>query len=472
MRYRDVVATALIMSLAVAGAAGAKQGAVPVHADSNLTETADAFFKGQSTGGVVLVTRGDQVLLRRAYGLSDVENAVPMRPDSALRLASISKQFTAVAVLQLVQAGKLGLDSTLASLDPALAGPMAGVTVQQLLTHTSGIKNISGIAASRAARREDADATRLIGYFKDLPLEFAPGSQFRYSNSNYILLTHLIERLDGRPYPQYMQQAVFQPLGMSHTRYDNHLALIPRRAHGYRRVKGELQNADFISMSQPQGAGGLISTVDDLAIWHRALRDGRLVPPALFAQATGKTTLTNGRLSPYGFGWIIGQVGDLPDVEHGGFINGFNSYVVRVKAPDVFVAVLTNAEFMDPTNLSVRLAAIAAGRPYPAEDTTRNTDTSWTGRYVFADGGARVVLEKDGALQLQQEGDDPVALRPHRDGRHYLDGGLDSLEFGRDAQGRATITLHDRLMGDSIGVRANQSANAPKNAAATDSTGP
>lgn len=447
--------------LAVTGTAGAKQVSRAEDMTAALAREASDFFKEHKPGGVVLVKRGDEVLLRQAYGLADIEHGVAMRPDATLRLASVSKQFTAVAVLQLVQAGKLSLDATLRSLDPALEGPMAGVTVQQLLTHTSGIKNVSSIPASRAARREEADAVRLMAYFKDLPLDFAPGTRFRYSNSNYIVLTHLIQRLSGQTYAAYMQQAVFQPLGMQHTRYDNHLAVIAGRAHGYRRVQGELQNADFISMSQPQGAGGLVSTVDDLAIWHSALRDGTLLPASMLARAMVRTVLADGSSSPYGFGWIIGQVQDLPGVEHGGFINGFNSYVVQLKQPDVFATVLTNAEFLDPTHLTVRLAAIAAGKPYAPAVAADGKHEAWLGRYVFAGNAARVLSEVDGKLQLQPEGEDPVAVQLHADGRYYLDGGLDYLSFTAGKNGRAAMTLHDRLMGDSSGHREPVAAGAP-----------
>lgn len=455
----------LLLATALCGAATAREPVVPATGPLFQSEqaTTDAlareaagFFNDQQPGGVVLVTRGDQVLLRQAYGLADIENNVAMRPDAALRLASVSKQFTAVAVLQLVQAGKLNLGATLASLDPALSGPLANVTVQQLLSHTSGIKNVSSIPASRAARRQETDTAGLLAYFKDLPLEFAAGTRFRYSNSNYIVLTHLIQRVTGQRYAAYLQQAIFQPMGMQHTRYDDHLALIAGRAHGYRRVQGELQNADFISMSQPQGAGGLISTVDDLARWHRALRDGTLLPAALFAQATAPTVLADGTSSPYGFGWIIGQVQGVGDVEHGGFINGFNSYVVRLKAPDVFATVLTNAEFLDPTTLTVRLAAIAAGTPYAATVAATGEDKAWLGRYVFGKDDVRVLSWADDGLQLLRQGDGeaPIIIRPAADGRYYLEGSVDYLSFAMGNDHQAVMTLHDRLMGDSIGRRA------------------
>ena len=274
------------------------------------------------------------------------------------------------------------------------------------------------------------------------------------------MLTHLIQRLSAQSYAEYMQQAIFQPLGMQHTRYDTHLAIIPGRAHGYRKAQGVLQNADFISMTQPQGAGGLISTVDDLARWHQALRDGTLVPAALLAQAMSKTVLADGKASPYGFGWIIGQVQGVADVEHGGFINGFNSYVVQLKAPDVFATVLTNAEFLDPTTLTVRLAAIAADVPYAATVAPSAKDAVWLGRYVLAEDDVRVLSLVDGHLQLlrQGEGEEPVAVSPGTDDRYYLDGGLDALSFATADDGRAVMTLHDRLMGDTVGYRAPTAA--------------
>ncbi|MBD5120010.1 serine hydrolase, partial [Xanthomonas citri pv. citri] len=197
----------LATALSMAGTVRATETTPPASATVELAREAAAFFKDSQPGGVVLVTRADQVLLRQAYGMADIENGVAMQPDAALRLASVSKQFTALAVLQLVQAGRLQLDACLESLDPALSGPLAKVTVQQLLTHTSGIKNVSSIAASRAARREDTDARSLMNYFKDLPLEFAAGTRFRYSNSNYIVLTYLIERITAQPYPFYMQRS-------------------------------------------------------------------------------------------------------------------------------------------------------------------------------------------------------------------------------------------------------------------------
>ena len=459
----STLALTLSLLLPATAASAAAPAATPVA--EVLQQRTARFFEGAQPGGVVLVRRGDAVLLRQAYGLADVENAVPMRPEGVFRLASATKQFTAMAILQLVQAGTLQLDQTLASIDPTLPSAIGAVTLRQLLTHTSGITNISRIAESRAARRNEASAQDLLGFFKDLPLEFAPGSQFSYSNSNYILLTRVIELASGASYPDYLQRAIFGPLGMAATRYGSHTAMIRNRVQGYQHDDdGQLLNADFISMTQPQGAGGLVTTVDDLARWDAALRGDRLVREALLDEAFRKVRLADGSEQPYGFGWIVSQVQDRPSVEHSGFINGFNAYVLRVPAQQVFVAILTNAEFLDPADLAVELAAIALERPYDKTPAADDAGDAWLGRYDFGDGVQRDILRVDGALHSQRVGADPIALVHARDGRHYLGEALDHVSFARDARDRATMTLHNRLLGDSVGVRlaaADTSAPAP-----------
>jgi CubicO group peptidase (beta-lactamase class C family) len=426
--------------------------AAPASLNEQLEQRAERFFADSQPGGVVLVRRGDEILLRKAYGLADVENGVPMRPDAVMRLASVSKQFTAMAVLTLVHTGKLELDQPVGSIDASLPPAMAEVTLRQLLTHTSGITNISSIAASRAARRNDANAEELIGFFKDLPLEFEPGTQFSYSNSNYIVLTRVIELASGKSYPDYLRDAVLKPLGMNDTRYGSHLDVVPRRAQGYQQGEAGLQNADFISMSQPQGAGGLLTTVDDLARWDAALYTEALVPAALRDQAFAPVTLKDGSRMPYGFGWLLSQVQGLPSQEHSGYINGFQSQLVRLPGQKVLVTVFTNSEALFPGDLAVELAAMAGGVPY--DFTPVPVDASaWLGRYRFEQGVVREILSHEGKIYSRREGSDPIELTPTADGRFYLEGSLNYLTFVLDAKGQAQVTLHDRMMGDSVGQR-------------------
>lgn len=428
-------------------------GQSPKALQAQLQEKSARFFQGSQPGGVVLVRKGDTVLLRQAYGMADVENQVAMKPDKVFRLASVTKQFTAIATLRLIDAGKLSLDQPVGSIETTLPEAMGKVTIRQLLTHTSGIKNISSIPESRAARRNEATADELIAFFKDRPLEFAPGTRFAYSNSNYILLTRVIERISGESYADHMQRAIFAPLGMRDTRYGSHTAVIPNRAHGYQRKDGQLLNADFISMTQPQGAGGLVTTADDLNKWDLALYGDKLVSRPLLDQAFGKVTLSDGTQQPYGFGWMVSQVQGLASVEHGGFINGFQSFVLRIPEQRLFVTVLTNAEFLTPDDLAVELAALVAGRPYDKTPVAGPDHSPWQGRYDFGNGVQRDIVVIAGKLHSQRVGADPIELMPAADGRYYLGEGHDYVSFARRPDGKAVMTLHNRLMGDSVGLK-------------------
>ncbi len=441
---------ALAIALALPLFAIAQQ---PADLHAQLEQRAKAFFAEAKPGGVVLVRKGDQILLREGFGLADVENQVAMTPDKVLRLGSVTKQFTSFAVLQLVQAGILRIDEPVAEVLPDLPAALGKVSLRQLLTHTSGVKNVSKIAESRAARRNEATVDSLIAFFKDLPLEFEPGTRFEYSNSNYILLTKVIETASGIAYADYMQKSVFVPLGMLHTRFGSHTDLVPDRAHGYRIVKGTLENADFISMTQPQGAGSLISTVDDLNRWDLALSEGRLVDKALMQQAFTKVQLRDGSSMPYGFGWMISQVQGRASNEHSGFINGFSTYTLRVPAQQLYVTVLTNSEQFWLDDFAVELAAIALGQPFDKTPAKTADATTWLGRYDFGKDGIRELKQEAGQLSLVHEGDKPIKVTPAMDGRYYLDEGLDYLSFERREDGKFAMTQHSRLLGDSTGMR-------------------
>ncbi len=425
----------------------------PVDLHAQLEQRAKAFFADSKPGGVVLVRKGDQILLREGFGLADVENAVPMTPDKVLRLGSVTKQFTSFAVLQLVQAGKLRIDEPVGEVLTDLPAALGKVTLRQLLTHTSGVKNVSKIAESRAARRNEATVDSLIAFFKDLPLGFEPGARFEYSNSNYILLTKVIETASGTAYADYMQKSVFVPLGMLHTRFGSNTDLVAGRAHGYRMVGDALENAEFISMTQPQGAGSLISTVDDLNRWDLALSAGRLVKRTLMQQAFSKVKLRDGSEMPYGFGWMISQVQGRPSNEHSGFINGFSTYTLRVPGQKLYVTVLTNSEQFWTDDFAVELAAIALGQPFDKTPASNVDSTVWLGRYDFGKDGMRELKQDAGQLSLLQQGEKPIKVTPALDGRYYLDEGLDYLSFERRADGKLAMTQHSRLMGDSTGTR-------------------
>ncbi|HEY8742765.1 MAG TPA: serine hydrolase domain-containing protein, partial [Chloroflexota bacterium] len=317
-------------------------------------------------GAAVIVVREGQVLLRTGYGLANLELQVPVAPHMVFRLGSITKQFTALAILMLLEAGKLALDEPLTTLLPEYPAPSHVVTVEHLLTHTSGIKNLTSMPELVPLWRKDMTLPELIDLFKDLPLEFTPGDRYAYSNSGYLLLGAIIERLSGVSYEQFLRERIFEPLGMVHTAYDHTERIVAGRVSGYQKGKDGLENAPYLSMTQPHAAGALMSSVDDLALWDAALYTERLVRQATLQRAFTPYLLANGVSTGYGYGWGITSHEGHPIIEHSGGIHGFLSDAKRLPADRLFVAVLMNSMLGNPPPdfPAMQIAAAALGLPY------------------------------------------------------------------------------------------------------------
>jgi CubicO group peptidase (beta-lactamase class C family) len=331
--------------------------------DMDLVPAIDALFtphfRPDTPGAALIVTRAGQTVYRRGYGMANLEHAIPVVPETVFRVGSLTKQFTAVAILLLAQEGKLALDADISAILPGYPPHDPPITVEHLLTHSSGIPSYTGMAAWLPRRPLDLSLDELIAMFKDEPLEFAPGTRYAYNNSGYILLGAIIEQLSGMPYAQFLEQRIFQPLGMTRTSYDDTGRIIPGRAAGYEHDGSAWRNCAYLSMTQPYAAGGLVSSVDDLARWDAALTAGTVLPAALLQRAWTSYVLASGEPAHYGYGWGVGDYAGHVAIEHGGGINGFLSHAVRFPAERLFVAVLTNTTANAP--LPAQLAVQAAG---------------------------------------------------------------------------------------------------------------
>lgn len=282
------------------------------------------------------------------------------------RLGSMTKPFTAAAIMLLADEGKLDVTDDITRFLPDYPTQGKTITIENLLTHTSGIKNDTDIPSFVDNVTADLSVQQLIDFFKDEPLGFDPGSRYAYSNSGYVLLGAIIERISGLSYASFMAQHIFEPLGMTHTAYEGHERGIAKRVEGYNRDRKAMP----LSMTQPYAAGALVSTVDDLARWNAAIAAGKLLRPETWRQVFTPYTLKNGKTTSYAYGWLIGEVKGRQTVEHGGAIPGFSSYLIRLPQEKIFVSVLTNndrfnilsllaAKFKgnDPGVLAARLAA-------------------------------------------------------------------------------------------------------------------
>lgn len=331
-------------------------------------------------GVSVAVVRDGKVVLARGYGVANAELGVPAAADTVYQLASVTKPFTATAVMLLVEDGKLGLDDRLTALIPDLPTAWGEVTVRHLLSHTSGIKNLTARKDFAESIRRDFAPRELAGSVASEPLEFAPGTKWDYSNTNYILLGMIIEQVGGRPYGEFMAGRIFGPLGMARTRANDLHAVIPGRAQGYTWDGKELRIGEYHSASQPFAAGMLVSTVADLARWDAALDAGTLLPRPRLDQMWTPARLSGGEAAGYGLGWEVGAANGHRTISHGGGIPGFSTQFSRFPDDRLTVIVLANSDAGQASELARGIAGRfvpeLAERSGPIED----KDPATTGR--------------------------------------------------------------------------------------------
>ncbi|MHC1655288.1 serine hydrolase domain-containing protein [Stenotrophomonas maltophilia] len=310
-------------------------------------------YDGQVPGAAVLVLHDGQAVFRRGYGLAVVEDSTAVTPASTFRLASISKQFTAAAVLLLVEDGRLGLDQPARQWLPELPPAAAAITLRQLLSHTGGLLDYEDLMDPADTRQvHDADVLTLLS--RQDRLNFAPGTQYRYSNSGYALLAVIVGRASGQDFAAFLQQRIFAPLGMAHTvAHQDGVDTVTARAYGYSWIDRHWQRTDQSTTSAVLGDGGIYSSLDDLARWDAALYDDRLLSQAsrraMFSPAT-PTTETD--VPHYGFGWRLNG----PVQWHSGESIGFRNVILRHPEKHLTVIVLTNRNDPEPYPLALKIA--------------------------------------------------------------------------------------------------------------------
>lgn len=415
----------------------------------------DSEFKAEEPGTAVLVARHGQALYRGGRGLAHVELGVPIAPHMIFRLGSITKQFTAVALLMLVQEGRVSLEDEITRYLPEYPTQGHRITVEHVLTHTSGIKSYTGMPEFWPQSRRDVSLDELIAFFKDQPMEFAPGERWNYNNSAYILAGAVIEKVTGQPYGEFVAQRICDPLGMTHTSYDQTSRLVPGRVAGYQRGTSGFENAAYLSMTWPHAAGALMSSVDNLLLWDEALYTDRLLPRTLLERAFTSARLNDGTATGYGLGWMVGTYNGHRTVSHGGGIHGFITHALRLPDEHLFVAVLMNAMRLDvsPSFLAVRLAGLALGEPFQqpqAVSLAPDVLEAYTGVYEQWDATTQTVTRDGDTLFVQSsEGGDRAALVPLAEGEFVLARDpLPRLRFPRDAAGAVSgLEVHNPLGG-------------------------
>jgi CubicO group peptidase (beta-lactamase class C family) len=368
--------------------------------EKKLDELLAKQFKPTEPGCVLLVVKRGNTIYKKAFGTANLELQVPMQPDMVFKVASITKQFTAVAILQLVEKGLLHLKDSLQKYIPDYPSKGYTITIENLLTHTSGIRDYMRINTSNQnMERWDFSPKQLIDSFKRYPLEFEPGTKFGYSNSGYYLLGYIIEKISGKNYQQYIQDNLLTPLALKHSYFDGDGIIIPNKVNGYRKDGTTIKNADFWSSTIAYSSGGLLTNTTDLYNWFKGLLSYKIIRKETLDQAFTAFKLKDGSVTSYGYGWSIPNSNKFTSIEHAGRMNGFLSNEIYYPGQDVFIAVFFNSEQVPRDELSRSISEIVLGEPLQKEVTLSDSIlNTYTGTYSLTIDPKRtitVVKDKD-----------------------------------------------------------------------------
>ena len=437
---RTVFAFLLILALSLAPVRAATTTAdLAAYADQILSTA----YPADQPGAAALVMKNGQVVLRKGYGMANLELGAPVSPNMVFEVGSVTKQFTAAAILMLQQQGKLRMEDEVTRYLPDYPTHGEKITIDHLLTHTSGIPSYTGMPEWFSRLREDMKVDDVIALFKDKPLEFKPGERWRYNNSAYILLGAVIEKASGKTYEQFVEEEIFQKLGMASSRYGHHEEIIPRRATGYTRRENGFRHANYVSMTQPYAAGSLMSTVDDLALWDRALASEKLLGKTSLERMFTPARLTSGRSTRYGYGLAVYELEGRRVQEHGGGIFGYTSFMLRVPEEELFVAILSNTDSPStaPDSLALRIAAKALGKPIEERKTVTLDDRTldeYVGVYRFDEETTRTITREGSKLFSQRSGSSKVEILATARDELFFTESDSRFRFMRDTQGKVT----------------------------------
>jgi CubicO group peptidase (beta-lactamase class C family) len=396
-------------------------------------------------GGVALVVKDDKTIYRKAFGMANLEHNVKMKPDHIFRIGSITKQFTAAAILKLVDEGQIKLDDDITKFVEDYPTHGHSIKVSHLLNHTSGMKSYTGMKEWDAeTRKKDFTPKELIDYFKHQPMEFRPGDEFNYNNSGYILLGHIIEVVTGKSYENYIQETFFTPLGMERSSYGSTSRVIKNRAYGYDKAGEDYKNADFLSMTQPYAAGSLLSTVDDVHTWYKAVFEDKVISKDSREKAHSTKKLSNGDMTDYGYGWQIGNIQGSLMISHGGGINGFSTSSLYLPEENVFVAIFSNCICNFPGEIAHKTAAIVIDKPFNWKEITLEEELmqSYEAVYEVGENNRRTITYNDGKLFSLRTGGSKYEIFPYAKDKFFFDDSTLTLEFNRDADDKIiSVTL-------------------------------
>lgn len=410
---------------------------------ARMEQVVQSYVSGKQFMGSALVARDGVVLFNKGYGSANLEWDIPNSPTTKFRLGSVTKQFTAASILLLEERGKLSVSDPVKKYIADAPAAWDKVTIYHLLTHTSGIPSFTGFPDYGPTEAIPTTPEKLVARFRDKPLEFQPGEKWNYSNSGYVLLGHLLEKVTGESYEKFVRENIFVPLGMKDSGYDSNSAIILRRAAGYTPGPAGPQNAGFVHMSIPHAAGALYSTTEDLMRWEQGLFGGKLLKPESLVK------MTTPFKDDYAFGLSVHNENSHKVIEHGGGIEGFNTEVAYYPEIKLVVVVLGNLNGGAPGDIAKKLAAVAFGEQVVLPSERKEVSVApkilaeYAGTYVMSP-TFQIVMSLEGErLMTQATGQPKFPLFAESDSKFFLKVVDAEVEFVRNEKGEVTeMVLH------------------------------
>ena len=422
--------------------------------EDRLDKQLKAAFKSHAPGVSMIAIQNGKTVYKQAFGLANVELNVPMSADMLFKLGSISKQFTAISILLLEEQGQLSTEDPITKYFDNLSTEYKDVKIKHLLSHTSGIRNYNGMDVWKQEIRNPITPEEQMDMFIHEPLWFDPGEKWSYSNSGYNLLSQIIEKVSGQEFETFVKEQIFTPAGMKHSYYANDEDIIPGLVKGYRVDDDGFKVAEYMSMSHTVGGGDVISSVDDLARWNKALVSGKIISEVSFKKSLESFVLNDGSKAHYGMGWFMEPYRNMINYYHGGGVYGFVSHSMYIPEEDLYIVVLRNC-----VDLHTKLPAYVIGNMiadvvlgYDQEneeervaiDLDESQLQCFVGTYQFVESpGKRKIELIDGKLHYRRpprEGEiwSKTAINPMSMNEFFVPGKKSTLLFIRSGEGDIT----------------------------------
>jgi len=412
--------------------------------------------KDNYPGAAVLISRDGDMLYNKGFGYAELSHNTPISPETKFRIGSITKQFTAAAILKLQEDGLISVEDKLSKYIPDFPRGEE-VTIDRLLTHTSGIHSFTSQPNFLDRVRLEISAQEMVDSIKSYKYDFDPGEKYLYNNSGYFLLGYLIEQITKKTFAEYLQETFFDPIGMKNSGIHDWHTILVHEATGYSVIGGKLQKAMDWNMSQAGGAGAIYSTVGDLYLWNEAVFGGKVLSEKSLQAAFTPAVLNDGNPAMqggggYGYGWIIGEFRGLKSISHSGGLHGFLSYLVRFPEKNFTISVLHNASppvGFTPGGLAYELAPIYLWEELEAqqsfstsEDVDKDLYGLYAGKYEYPQGMIMTISQEDDRLFAQMTGQPKFEIFPRSENEFFWKVVDAQITFHLDESGKITHAMH------------------------------